>query len=254
MIEKLRDKILELEGKEKEIRESLASTQLHTSRLLTPQEYSKLKQCPAAVLPIQDQLRMFVFESNKALHLELENTKQFSDNYLKEIETTKLENITFKMEIQQMNSEKSKLKEELEKASVRIDSLRDEIRTGDHRLDTYDQLVEDRNVMRQEMEHSRMNCAQLQVDLKARTDECRNLTDEVILLRQTSSLLTQDKSYLSKQSSELSIRCDSLEERLKSTEREMLELREARELLYEKFIQVSIKDSTYMLYSGYRLY
>ena len=240
MIEKLRDKILELEGKDKEIRESLASTQLHTSRLLTPQEYTKLKQCPPAVLPIQDQLRMFVFESNKALHLELENAKQYSDNYLREIETSKLENISIKMEIQHLNAEKSKLKEELDKASLRIDSLRDEIRTGDHRLDTYDQIVEDRNAMRQELEHSRMNCAQLQVDLKARTDECRTVTDEAILLRQTSSLLTQDKTYLSKHNSELSVRCEGLEERVRSSEREMLELREARELLYEKFIQVSI--------------
>ena len=246
MIEKLRDKILELEGKEKEIRESLASTQLHTSRLLTPQEYSKLKQCPVAVLPIQDQLRMFVFESNKALNVELENTKQFSDNYLKEIETSKLENLSLKMEIQQLNKEKSKVNEELEKAGVRIESLRDEIRTGDHRLDTYDQLVEDRNAMRQELEHSRMNCAHLQVDLKARTDECRGVTDEVILLRQTSSLLTQDKSYLSKHSSELSVRCEGLEERLRNTEREMFELREARELLYDKFIQVSCYRSRFM--------
>ena len=240
MIEKLRDKILELEGKEREIRESLATTQLHTSRLLTPQEYTKLKQCPASILPIQDQLRLFVYESNKILNVELENSKQNSDSYLKEIENVKLANLNFKIEIQHLNKDKSKIREELSEASENIDSLKDRITTGDHRLETYDQLVEERNSIRQDLEHSRRNLAQLEVDLKARTDECRSVSDEVITLRQTSSLLSQDKAYLCKQSSELSVRCEGLEDRVRSSEREVIELREARELLYEKFIHVSI--------------
>ena len=240
MIEKLRDKILELEGKETEIRESLAATQLHTSRLLTPQEYTKLKQCPPNILPIQDQLRLFVYESNKILNVELENSKQNSDSYLKEIENVKLENLNLKMEIQHLNKDRTKIQEKLSGASVNIESLKDRIRTGDHRLETYDQLVEERNSLRQDFEHSRRNLAQLEVDMKARTDECRTVSDEVITLRQTSSLLSQDKAYLSKQSSELSVRCEGLEDRVRSSEREVIELREARELLYEKFIHVSI--------------
>eukprot|EP00800_Vazella_pourtalesii_P000242 TRINITY_DN10227_c0_g1_i3.p1 TRINITY_DN10227_c0_g1~~TRINITY_DN10227_c0_g1_i3.p1 ORF type:complete len:760 (-),score=269.50 TRINITY_DN10227_c0_g1_i3:94-2373(-) len=238
MIEKLRDKILQLEGKENEIRESLAVTQLHTSRLLTPQEYTKLKQCPANILPIQDQLRLFVYESNKIINVELDNSKQISENYLKEIENVKLENLNFKMEIQHLNKDKSKIEEELNEARTNIESLKDKIKTGDHRLGTYDQLMEERNSLRQDLEHSRSNLAQLEVDLKARTDECRSVSDEVITLRQTSSLLSQDKAYLSKQSSELSVRCEGLEDRVKGSEREVLELREARELLYEKFIHI----------------
>ena len=123
MIEKLRDKILQLEGKENEIRESLAVTQLHTSRLLTPQEYTKLKQCPANILPIQDQLRLFVYESNKIINVELDNSKQISENYLKEIENVKLENLNFKMEIQHLNKDKSKIEEELNEARTTIESL-----------------------------------------------------------------------------------------------------------------------------------
>ena len=239
MIEKLRDKILQLEGKENEIRESLAVTQLHTSRLLTPQEYTKLKQCPANILPIQDQLRLFVYESNKIINVELDNSKQISESYLKEIENVKLENLNFKMEIQHLNKDKSKIEEELNEARTTIESLKDKIKTGDHRLGTYDQLMEERNSLRQDLEHSRSNLAQLEVDLKARTDECRSVSDEVITLRQTNSLLSQDKAYLSKQSSELSVRCEGLEDRVKGSEREVVELREARELLYEKFIHVS---------------
>ncbi|KAI6660195.1 Progesterone-induced-blocking factor 1 [Oopsacas minuta] len=237
-IEKLRDKILELEGKENEIRESLASTQLHTSRLLSPQEYTKLKQSPPNILPIQDQLRLFVYESNKILNIELENSKQTSDNYLREIETVKLENLSFKMEIQHLNQDNTKLQGELNESISCVESLRDQIKTGNHRLETYDQLVEERNCIRQDLEHSRRNLAHLEVDLKSRTDECRGITDEVITLRQTNSLLSQDKSYLSKHNTELGIRCEGLEDRLRGSDREVIELREARELLYDKFIHV----------------
>ena len=239
MLEKLRDKILGLEGKETEIREALASTQLHTSRILTLQEYTKLKQCPPTLLPIHDQLRVFVFEATKSLQTELETARHTFDDCKQELETGRFENTKLQAQLIHLNQAKEKLEGELREERAALAGVREEVRSGEYKAGNYDEVVQDRSRLRQELETSRQHKAELEVDVKARTDETRVLSEELISLRQSSSLLTQDKSYLSRQSAELSVRCEGMEERLRASERELYELREAREQLYDKFIQAS---------------
>lgn len=56
--------------------------------------------------------------------------------------------------------------------------------------------------------------------------------------KQTVALLKQDKDYMNRQLQELRGRCSLAEERLEQTSKQLEEIKQAREDLYEKYINV----------------
>lgn len=236
LLEKLKNKVLELETRDEELRFCLSSTQINISNILTLEEFNRLKQCKLTMLSVHDQIRLIMFQATQSLRAELSEMKKRLDGVNRDCYEFQNKASTLKEQLRLKEQTEGEIKKELNTVIDKNQIMQIQLNTNDYKLEHYDKLNQERLEMRHSLDEALKLNVELDIGLTSQTKKVHGQNEEIITLKQSNSLLAQDKHYLSKQAHDFQTRNDYLQDKLTSCEYELKQIKESRESLYEKSI------------------
>ena len=203
---------------------------------LAEDEYLKLKGTSDESLSLQDFFSIQAYESIRPLKVQIETTQQRLQLVTADLRDREDEIAQLKSDNDLQQHAKTELDIRCQRFQVQIEDLRQQLTHKSYKHQNFDAVQGERDVLERQICDLEKNCMVYKNELQGKSDEMDRLRNQFHEQNQTIALLKQDKEYLSKQVNEMIPRCQVLDERLEMTSRQLDEVKQSREDLYEKYI------------------
>ncbi|XP_032219897.2 progesterone-induced-blocking factor 1 isoform X1 [Nematostella vectensis] len=209
---------------------------LENLELLSGERYLELKSTVPEQLNLKDFVAVKIYEACNPYKLECESQQQQIDLLSRELQSKIEEAACYQKEAEQERVSRSELEYRAQRLNLQIDDLKSRLNKDTYQTSNFDNIRGERDLLDREVMDLKKTNTVLEANLKSKIDELGEYQKEMQATKQSLALLKQDKEYLNKQVQELSTRSSLAEEQLGQVTKQLNDVKQAREELYEKYI------------------
>lgn len=233
-----RQQTLEFENKKLEEKAEDYKVGLANLELLSDESYLELKSSDPNQLGLREFVMIKIYEARHPLSLECESLRHQMETLTHDLHTRDEEVALYRKEAEEERMGRTEMEQRAQKLSLQLERLQSQVNQGDYKITNFDQVRSERDTLDRNIMELKKNNTVLDAALKTKADSLLDLQKELHTSKQTVALLKQDKDYMNRQLQEIRGRCTLAEERLEQTAKQLEDAKQAREELYEKYINV----------------
>ncbi|XP_066920860.1 progesterone-induced-blocking factor 1-like [Clytia hemisphaerica] len=205
-------------------------------RVLDEDAYLELKSECENTLSIKNLFDVKLYEATRPLRVEVDSLQQRLDLFTSDFHDKEQELEAERNEREEERHLRAELDLRCQRYQVQLEQLRGQVDQKSYKHQNYDLVQSERDALERQIVDLERACTVYKAELEGRMEQNEIIRNQVLEQNQTVALLKQDKEYLSKQLNELEPRHKMVEEKLHHTMQQLDETKQARESLYEKYL------------------
>jgi len=203
---------------------------------LNEDDYLELKSSQENELSIQDVFDIKLYEATRPLKIQIDSLLQRLELLTGDFHDKEQELEAEKQDLEEARRARAELDVRCQRFQVQLEELRGQANQKTYKNQNFDLVQSERDALERQIVDLERSCTVYKTELEGKTEQMEMIRNQMLEQNQTVALLKQDKEYLSKQLNEATPRLKLVEEKLQQTAQQLDDAKQAREDLYEKYL------------------